>query len=189
MKGDLKTGALLGLVLSLLPGLAIAPLTAADNKEAAKPPAAQIRPSPPPPKAPKKINDPGASIAQWLLQMTPEQRERALEKFPPERQAQIRERLAKLDALPPQQQQRLIQQYQMLASLPQDKQLLVRAQIQAYNQMPQERKDVVGPELQRLRRLPEDKREARLASDDFKSKFTPSEQKMMEDISRYLPLR
>jgi Protein of unknown function (DUF3106) len=185
MKCYLEAGALLVLASS--------PLAAADQKAPAskptRPPVVQIRPTPPPPKAPKTINDPGASIAQWLLGMTPEQRERALEKFPPERQEQIRERLAKLDARPPQQQQRLIQRYQMFASLPQDKQLLVRAQTQAYNQMPQERKDVVGPELVRLSRMPEDKREARLASENFKSKFTPAEQKMLEDISRYLPLR
>jgi hypothetical protein len=55
--------------------------------------------------------------------------------------------------------------------------------------MTEERKQIVGPELQKLRRLPEDKREARLASEDFKSKFTPAEQKMMEDVSRNLPLR
>jgi hypothetical protein len=169
--------------------LLTAPLLAA-QKQAAKPgraPAAQKPPSAP--KAPKKLNDPGASVAQRLLQMTPEERERALEKFPPERQAQIRQRLARLDSLPQQQQQRLIQQYQMLSSLPPEKQRLVRGQIQAFNQLPDERKQVVGPELQKLRRMPEDRREARLESDELKNKFTPAERQMLSDISRYLPLR
>ena len=76
MKRYLETGAL----LSLLPGLAIGPLVAADKKvPAAKP----TRPTAvqrivPPPKAPKNINNPGANIAQRLLQMTPDQRERAI---------------------------------------------------------------------------------------------------------------
>jgi hypothetical protein len=190
MKRCFRTGVLLVMLLAW----AIAPLSGAGPKPPAKPPArppaAQGRANPKaPPKAPKKINDPGASIAQRLLQMTPEERERALEKFPPERQAQIRQRLARLDSLPPQQQQRLTQQYDRFANLPPDKQLLVRRQIQEYNRLPDDRKQIVGPELQRLRRMPEDKREARLASEEFRNKFTPAEQKMMEDVSRNLPLR
>jgi hypothetical protein len=177
------TGALLA--------LASLPLSAAGNKQASKPvpPPTVKRIVPAQPKGPKKINDPGASIAQRLLEMTPDQRERALEKFPPQRQSQIRQRLAKLDSLPPQQQQRLIQQYHELVGLPADKQLLVRAQIQAFNRVPDARKQVVGPELQRLRRMPEERREARLASEEFHNRFTPAEQKMIEDVSRYLPLR
>ncbi|HEY7387564.1 MAG TPA: DUF3106 domain-containing protein [Bryobacteraceae bacterium] len=189
MKRYWKAGAL----LVLLPVWAIAPLFGAGPKPPAKPPA---RPAvqgrgraPAAPKAPKKINDPGASIAQRLFQMTPEERERALEKFPPARQAQIRQRLAKLDSLPPQRQQRLAQQFRLFANLPPDKQLLVRRQIQAYNQLPDDRKQIVGPELQKLRRMPEDKREAHLESEEFRNKFTPAEQKIIEDVSRNLPLR
>jgi hypothetical protein len=169
--------------------LAAGPILA-EQKEAAKPgrPTTAARP-PAAPKAPQKLNDPGASVAQRLLQMSPEQRERALEKFPPERQAQIRQRLQRLDSLPPQQQQRLIQQYQMLASLPPEKQLLVRRQIQAFNQLPDERKQIVGPELQKLRRMPESDREARLESDQLNSKFTPAERQILSDVSRYLPLQ
>src|SRR5215469_125831 len=68
-------------------------------------------------KAPTKLNDPGASVARRLMQMTPEQRERALEKFPPARQAEIRQRLQRLDNLPPQQRQRMIQQYDVYSNL------------------------------------------------------------------------
>ncbi|MBV9744822.1 MAG: hypothetical protein JO099_13755, partial [Acidobacteriia bacterium] len=38
--------------------------------------------APPAPKPAPNLRDPGANIAQRLLAMTPEQRERALEKFP-----------------------------------------------------------------------------------------------------------
>ena len=141
------------------------------------------------PNGPKKLNDPGASVAQRLMQMTPEQRERALEKFPPERQAEIRQRLKRLDSLPPQQQQRMIQQYQAYQTLPPEKQILLRRQIQAFNQLPEERRQAMAPELQKLRRMPEDQRQARLASDDFKSKFTHSEQQMLTDISENMPLK
>jgi hypothetical protein len=172
--------------------LAAAPIAFA-QKEAAKPgrpPAvSQSRGSAPlAAEGPRNINDPGASVAIRLLQMTPEQRERALEKFPPERQAQIRERLQRLDSLPPQQKQRRIREYQMLVALPPEKQLLVRRQIQAYNQLPPERKKVVAPELRKLDRMPEADRQERLASDEFKDKFTPPERQMLAVISQYWPL-
>jgi hypothetical protein len=184
MKRYLEAGVLLVVTIASL-------AAADDKKEAAKPDrSAETRGvvSILPKKAPN-INDPGASIAQRLLEMTPEQRERALEKFPPDQQARIRQTLEKLDARPPKQKERLIQEYHALVRLPPDKQLLVRRQVQAFNRMPDERKLIVGPELQRLRLLPEEQREARLDSDDFKNKFTPAEQRMMEDVSRYLPLQ
>ena len=172
--------------------LAASPSLAADKQpakverqHAPQPPAA----APKAPKAPQKLNDPGASMAQRLMQMTPEQRERALEKLPPERQAQIRQRLDRLDNLPPQQRQRMIQQYQQLSSLPPEKQVQVRRQIQAFNQLPPDRKAEVGPELQRLRRMSESDRQTRLASEDFKNRFSPAEQRMLADVSENMPLR
>ncbi len=175
---------------ALLLLLAAAPIAFA-QKEAAKPgrpPAAQSRGSALAPKAPQNISDPGASVALRLLQMSPEQRERALEKFPPERQAQIRQGLARLDNLPPQQKQRRIRLYQMLVALPPEKQLLARRQIQAFNRLPPERKRVAAPELRKLDRMPESERQERLASDEFKNKFTPAEREMLAVISQYLPL-
>jgi Protein of unknown function (DUF3106) len=157
-----------------------------------KPPAAKV-PRPPNaprvPNAPRKLNDPGASVARRLMQMTPEQRERALEKFPPARQAEIRQRLERLDNLPQQQRQRMIQQYETYSNLSPEKQILVRRQIQAFNQLPEERRQALAPELQRLRRMPEEEREARMASEDFKGKFTPAEQQMLGDISENMPIR
>ena len=142
----------------------------------------------PPAKAPQKINDPGASVAIRLLQMDPEQRERALEKFPPQRQAEIRQRLEQLDNLPPQQKVRRIREYQMLASLPPETQRLLRGQIQAFNQLSDDRKQIVAPEMQKLRRMPESDREARIGSENVKNRFTPAEQLMLSTVSQYMPL-
>jgi hypothetical protein len=159
---------------------------------APKEPAKVVRPAQPPrppapPKGAAKVNNPGASVAQRLMRMTPEQRERALEKLPPQQQAQIRQRLERLDNLPPQQRERVIQQYQEFQSLSPEKQNLVTRQIQAINHLPDDRGPVVRAELQRLRRMPENEREARMASEEFKGKFTPAEQQMLSDISTNLP--
>jgi hypothetical protein len=174
MKRSFEVGAL---VLLALP-----PIAHAQGEGSA--PTTQL---PAPRKAPN-LTDPGANVALRLLQMTPEQRDLALEKFPPDRQAQIRQRLKQLDSLPQQRRQNLIREYQMLASLPPEKQILVRRQIQAFNRLPEERKRVVGVEMQKLRHMPEIQREARVASEEFKSKFAPAEQLMLDAVSQYLPL-
>ena len=137
-------------------------------------------------KAAPRLANPG-TVVQQLMRMTPEQRERALEKLPPERQAQIRERLQRFDNLPRQEQERQLQLSQMFASLPPEKQDIVRRQIQAFNQLPEDRRRLVGPAFQRLRRLPEAQRQARMASEEFRNRFTPAEQQMLADLSENLP--
>jgi hypothetical protein len=149
------------------------------------------KPNPPPPaaknpKAAPKLGNPG-NVAQRLLQMSPEERERVLAQFPPERQAQIRQRLQRLDSLPKQQQDRVIERYQTFSTLPPEKQALVRRQIQAFNALPDDRRQMVGAAFQRLRRLPEAERQARMASPAFKSRFSPQEQQILADLSANWP--
>ncbi|HEV3333428.1 MAG TPA: DUF3106 domain-containing protein [Bryobacteraceae bacterium] len=139
-----------------------------------------------PPKAPPKLGNPG-TVAQRLLQMSPDERERVISRFPPERQAQIRQRLQKLDSLPKQQQDRVIERYQTFSSLPPEKQNLVRRQIQAFNALPDDRRRVVGAAFQRLRRMPEAERQELLARPGFKVRFTPEEHQMLSDLSANWP--
>lgn len=128
-----------------------------------------------------------ANVVRQLMRMTPEERERALEKLPPERQAQIRKRLQQFDNLPKQQQERMLQLGQAFANLPPEKQDLVRRQIRAVNQLPEDRRRMVRAAFERLRRLPENERQARMASEPFRNRFTPDEQQMLADLSENLP--
>jgi hypothetical protein len=82
----------------------------------------------------------------------------------------------------------VIQQYQEFQSLSPEKQNLVTRQIQAVNRLPEDRGPVVRAELQHLRRMSENDRQARMASEEFKNKFSPAEQQMLFDISTSLPL-
>lgn len=143
------------------------------------PDGAQIKPAP-------KLGNP-LTIVQQLMRMTPEQRERALEKLPPQRQALIRERLEKFDSLPKAEQERRLRLAEIFANLPPDKQDLVRRQIKAFNQLPDDQRRMVGAAFQRLRRMSEGQRQARLSSEDFRNRFTPAEQQMIADLSENLP--
>jgi hypothetical protein len=182
--------------------LCVAAVWAADQKTAKNPPPPKAPPAakaaPGPKGNPKGANGApkgGPHIAnpanpmQQLFRMSPEDRERALEKFPPQQQARIRGQLQKLDNLPPLEKQRLLRLGNELSSLPPDKQLLVDRQMRAYNALPEDRRRMIGPELQMLRRMPEDRRLARIMSEDFRTKYTPVEQQMMIDISQYLPIQ
>jgi hypothetical protein len=159
------------------------PTLLAQNREA--PPRADQGPGPRNGRAPKLANP--ANVVRRLMQMTPEERERFLERLPPERQAQIRQRLEQFQSLPPAEQERRLQLSQMFESLPPATRQLVRRQIQAFNQLPPERRRMVGAAFQRLRRLSPEERQARMESPQFRNRFTLQEQQMLADLSAHLP--
>ena len=83
-----------------------------------------------------------APAVERFLQMSPEDRERALSQLTPERRQQVEERLRRLQQLSPEQAQRLQDVYPAFESLRPAWRLAVRAEIQALRQLrPIERKD------------------------------------------------
>jgi hypothetical protein len=75
----------------------------------------------------------------------------------------------------------------MYANLPPEKQASLTNQIQFFNHLPVDRIAALRPELVKLHRMPESERSGRIASEEFKSKFTPAEQQMLAEISPYFP--
>jgi hypothetical protein len=124
-------------------------------------------------------------LERWL-EMPPAQRERALAQLPPGRQRMIRERLERFNSLPPEERRRLLQRYAYFSRLPPAKQDLLRREIQHFQNTPPERRRALAREIQQLRRMPESDRRARLASDEFRGKYSPPEQQMLQDLSENL---
>jgi hypothetical protein len=198
MKSLLHVGAALLLIATLAPGAQHGnPQSSA--KEAAPPPRTPpaSHPAPPPravknPEAPNgvgapRLGTPGNPVER-LMAMTPEQRERVLEKLPAAQQANLRARLDRFDKLPPEERARLNQMWSTFNNLPADKKAIVTRQIQAFNAMPDDQRQVLGPILQRLRRMPEAQRQTLLESEEFKNRFSSSELQMLSDISQNFPL-
>jgi Protein of unknown function (DUF3106) len=131
---------------------------------------------------PVRLQNPGSMAAQ-LYRMTPEQRERVLEKLPPARQAQLRQHLAEFDSLPPAEQQRLIRGADKLASMPPEREREIRQSWQAFQKLPQERRQAIRQVLNRMQTMPEAQRELIMNSDQFKSRFSPDEQRIIRDMS------
>ena len=125
-------------------------------------------------------------IDRWN-QMSPEERERALAKLPPQRARMIRERIRRYNQLPEREKQALRERYQMFSQLPPDKQAIVRQRMLEARQLPRSRWPVIRREVDQLRAMPEAQRRARLNSEEFRSRFSPQEQQIVRDITEILP--
>ena len=168
----------------------------AKPKPAPAPRAASAHPNAPPKGAlqgngiPKagggRILNPGNPVLR-MMAMPPERRELMLERLPPQQQVRLRQALENFDRLPPAERSRQLGILNMYANLPPERQVALTRQIQLFNHLPDDRIAVVRPELVRLHRMPESERSDRMASEDFKSKFTPAEQQVLAEISPYFP--
>jgi len=133
-----------------------------------------------------RILNPGNPVLR-MMAMPPERREQMLERLPPQQQARLRQALENFDRLPPAERSRQLGILNMYANLPSEKQAALTRQIQLFNHLPDDRIAMVRPELLRLHRMPESERSDRMASEEFKSQFTPAEQQMLAEISPYFP--
>jgi hypothetical protein len=125
------------------------------------------------------------AVERWN-QMSPEERERALEKLPPDRRKDFQDRLDRFNKLPQSEQQQLRERYQQFLQLPLAKQDQVRKEIKQFNQLPDDRRQALSKEFEQLRSLPEADRKTKLESDEYKSKFSPDERRMLRDLSSTL---
>ena len=169
------------------------------SKPAATPPprAASARPNAPPKSAlqqgngiPKagggRILNPGNPVLR-MMAMPPERREQMLERLPPQQQVRLRQALDHFDKLPPAERSRQLGILNMYANLPPEKQAALTKQIQLFNHLPDDPIATLRPELVKLHRMSESERSDRIASEEFRSKFTPAEQQMLAEVSPYFP--
>ena len=132
-----------------------------------------------------RINNPGSPAAR-LYRMTPEERERALERLPAQRQEAIRRQLQYFDSLPKDQQEVMLSRTERFAALPPEKKRAFMQQMQTLNRLPKERHQMVGAVLRRLQSLPDAQREVIFNSPQFQNGFTPEEQQMIRDLSEVM---
>jgi hypothetical protein len=175
---------------------AVCLVSAADAQKVTKPPAAHApaahaqRPETPPPKPRQDTPEGGPASPQnleKLLKLSPEQRDKALSSLPPGRRNQILAKLENYQKVPPQQRARELDRLQRLQTLPPQKRSQVRASLQKLQTIPQPRHQQIQRQINQLRDLPDSDRRALMNSEEFRSKFTPSEQQMIEDIMVITP--
>ena len=119
--------------------------------------------------------------------MSTEQRQRSLEKLPPERRKQVESLLDHFNQLPPGEQRRLRQRYERFRALPPETQQLIRTELNRFRRLAPQRRQGVRREFTALRALPDADRNARMQSEEFRNRFSPDEQKMIRDLVENVP--
>lgn len=153
---------------------------------------ARIRKSP----LPKGVVKAGPGVAarrqqlrqiERLSKMTPQEREQALAKLPPERRQDARRRLEAFQRLSPEERERLGRGLERFRDLPPEQQARVRRLFRQFNEVPAERRPALRRELNRLRQMDEEERRAHLNSDEFRGKHSVAEQQLLSELSEALP--
>jgi Protein of unknown function (DUF3106) len=163
-------------------GLGLSPTTAfAAQKQAPKSAAGAQRNQ----RAPD--SRPGAQALEKLSRMTPAQREKWLSSLPPARRQRIEQNLREFQKMPPAQQNRVRGRQELLNSLPPQRQNQVRHSVQQFLNMPEERKAVVKQEMRHMAPLSDDERRAYMSSEEFRNRYSATEQQMMGNLMEIEP--
>jgi hypothetical protein len=73
---------------------------------------------------------------------------------------------------------------QQFRSLRPERQSHARELFRQFNSLPEGRRPIVRREYEQLRSMPEPERNTRMNSEAFRSRFTPAEQQMLQDLAR-----
>jgi hypothetical protein len=139
------------------------------------------------PKLPKASVGKKARALERYNSMTPDQREKFLQKLPADRRKQFEQNQRNLNKLDDNQKARLQNQYENFQQLPPERQQAARRAFRQMNQMPVERRKVIRGEAARLNRMSESDRQSHLSSEEFKGKYSPEERKMIQDLGSLVP--
>jgi hypothetical protein len=182
----MRCHAALPLCLGLIAGAAFAAdqtTAPRGGKPAAK--AAKPKPAPSP-----KVGNPASRTTeqlQKLLEMKPEDRDRFLQKFPPERRQNIEKQLKDIAKMAPSGRTRVLTEVEMLHSLPLQKQQQVRRSLKQFADLPEERKALISRELHLMAPMPDEQRREHMNSEEFRNRYSVTEQQMMSNLSEVTP--
>ena len=115
--------------------------------------------------------------------MTPDQRQKALDRLPPERRQRIEQGLDQYRAMNPENRERL----RNFERMPEEQRDAVRQSFRRMQELPPRRRVVVRQEVQRLRGMSDAERESHMQSQDFRKRFDASEQGLVRDTVANLP--
>lgn len=127
------------------------------------------------------------SVIERFERMAPDQRQRFLDRLPPERKQEFETRIARYRRMTPAQRQQVRQQYELFQDLPRERQDALRRIFHELLDMPTDRRRLLRGEVLKLRDMPEPDRRARVVSDEFRGRYSAVEQKLLGEVSRLLP--
>jgi len=135
------------------------------------------------PKGSARLLNPG-NVAVRLFRMTPEERERALEKLPNEQAREnARKTLQWFDSLPKETQELQLRRLEHFSQLPPEKRAEVKQLVVQANQLPPPRKAAVGRALVLLQQMNDIQREVTLQRPGFQARFSPEEFRIVSGLA------
>jgi hypothetical protein len=136
---------------------------------------------------PEKPVKPHKTPIDEFERMSPEERQKALDRLPPPQRQKLQDRLQQFGQLPADQQRTLKGMYSRLNELPANRQEVVRQSMNKFLQEKPDRQQAMRDELKGLGGLSVQDRQARVESPDFRGKFNKKEQEIVRDMSELLP--
>lgn len=128
------------------------------------------------------LRPPHTMLDRWN-RMPPSERKRLLDQLPPERREQLENRMHHFNELSEEEREQLTERFQAFRRMPPETQDRARRLFRRFNQLPDDRRPLVRGEFENLRSLPESERRARMNTEEFRKKYTPSEQQFLQDLA------
>jgi hypothetical protein len=190
--------AVLPLCLGLLSGSAFAADQAKPARGGGHPAAAPKAEAPraaaqnkPPQGQPGRAGNPANQQSEQLeklLEMKPEDRDKFLQNLAPQRRENLQRRLGEIEKMAPARKTRVLTRLEMLNSLAPQKRQQVRRAVQQFEAMPADRKAAIGRELQQMAPMPDEQRREHMNSEEFRNRYSVTEQQMMSNLSEVTPV-
>ena len=141
------------------------------------------RPGPPPGRSGQRTGRPPEVLLERWNRMAPDERKRLLDTLPPERRERFENRMQHFNELSPREKDLLSDRFQAFRRMPREKQERARQLFRQFSELPDDRRSLVRREFESLRPLPEDERRARMNSDEFRGRYSRSEQEFLHELT------
>lgn len=139
------------------------------------------------PRAKGRPGPSGLRMVERLNAMPAEERRRVLGDLPPHRRAELEKGLERYQKLSPEERERLSHRFRSFQRLSAGEREAMRDSFRRMIALPEGRRDAVRREMAELRQLSPETRQTRLASEEFKEKYSQEEREIMQNLSKAIP--
>jgi len=129
----------------------------------------------------------GLRMVERLNSMPADERSRVLGDLPPKRRAELERGLERYQKLSPEERENLSRRFRNFQELSPERRQAMREAFRRLNDLPDTRRRAIRREMTDLRQLTPESRQSRMASDEFKEKFSAEEREIMDDLARGIP--
>lgn len=133
---------------------------------------------------PRKGAPPNKKAFERFRQMTPQQRDRAMQKLPPDRRKQMEERLDRYNELSPEERKRLDGRLDDFRQMPPEKQEAARKAVQRMNDLDAGRRPLIRREVNSWQRLSDEELKSHRASEEYRSRYSDKEREILDELFR-----